>query len=85
MYEMKLERLMHDAGFTHIWYAHPGPKNFRWRDRWHAGVWTGPHADLLCVKKCDTKEEAEKWLSPGSSTIDGAIKAAVCLLEKGDV
>lgn len=46
------------------------------RHRWHVGVWTGPHKDLLCVKYCDTVEEAETWLSPGGSTATvAAVKA----------
>ena len=33
------------------------------------GTWTGPDADLLCVRPCDTSAEAEKWLSPPGRTI----------------
>ena len=46
--------------------------------RFHVGVWTGPQHDLICVRGCDTNEEAERWLSPGGVTITiAAIRAAV--------
>lgn len=46
-----------------------------WRP-WHVfadgflvGTWTGPDRDLLCVMRCETAEEAERWLSPPAPTI----------------
>lgn len=86
----------HAAGFTDIWYAHPGPKPYahyqtgevreRFGPRWHAGVWTGPDRDLLCVKPCDTAEDAERWLSPGGHSPEGAVRIALAkrsLLNEG--
>ena len=74
-------KAMHDVGFTDLWYAHPGSALVR-ADRWHAGIWTGPQQDLICVKKCETNEEAEEWLSPGAAGPLAAIKAATALLEE---
>ena len=73
--------LMHATGFTDIWYAHPGPDGIL-RNRWHAGFWTGPQKDLICVKKCETNEEAEEWLSPGANTPIAAILAARDMLKE---
>lgn len=43
--------------------------------RWHIGVWTGPQLDLVCLKYCETSEEAERWLSPGGTIpLTAAIK-----------
>jgi len=44
--------------------------------RWHVGVWTGPDSDLVCLKDCNTKEEAERWLSPGGWTPADAVHQA---------
>lgn len=65
------ELLIHLLRFDAIWYAHPGRLKYAitWDGRWHVGVWTGPHGDLICVKHCDTREEAERYLSPGGRTI----------------
>jgi len=78
----------HDAQFTDLWYANPGPgvhtqdgqKRYlheRFGPRWHAGVWTGPQQDLVCVKHCETNEEAERWLSPGGWTPEEAVRLAL--------
>jgi hypothetical protein len=69
-------KLFHDAHFNMLWYAHPGGK-WPTKDRWHAGVDTGPQADLICVKNCKTNEEANEWLSPGADTPEEAVKLAV--------
>jgi len=72
---MLAELLMHKIGFTDIWYAHPGaPKTLG--GRWHAGHWTGPDGDLICVKICLTKQESEYFLSPDANSILGAILKA---------
>jgi len=47
--------------------------------RWHVGTWTGPQHDLLCLKKCATNAEAEKFLSPGGPTI--LLAALVALIK----
>lgn len=69
----------HDAGLTDLWYANPGGvygrENFG--GRWHAGVFTGPQRDLICVKNCDTNEEAEKWLSPEGWSPEQAAQLAL--------
>jgi len=79
----------HEAGFTDIWYAHPGPRPYahyqpsadgeckQYGPRWHAGVWTGPEHDLLCVQPCKTNEEAARYLSPGSWSPEGAVFLAI--------
>ncbi len=82
---MLTELIMHRMGWTDIWYAHPGSRGvfrdvwrwLRWDGRWHVGVWTGPEADLLSVRYCDTNAEAERWLSPGGRTILTAVLGAL--------
>lgn len=71
------EATMHARDWTAIWYAHPGPLTPEEAGpRWHAGVWTGAEGDLLCVKRCETNEEAERYRSPGAGSIVGAVEAA---------
>lgn len=74
---MIVEIICHRMGWTDIWYAHPGPwglyrliTSFHlfWPGSWHAGVWTGPQNDLICVRRCSTNDEAEKYLSPPAPT-----------------
>ena len=73
-----IELIFHLMGWTDIWYAHPGTLRLALKDgRWHAGVWTGPEYDLLCVRHATTNEEAECFLSPGSRTIPGAVFRSV--------
>lgn len=77
----------HAAGFTDIWYAHPGPEPYedyqpggareKFGPRWHAGVSTGPHHALICVKPCTTHEEAERSLSPGGWSPEEAVQLAL--------
>jgi len=68
----------HDAGFDALWYAHPGgEKHNRFGERWHAGIWTGPDNDLICVRRCPTKDQAERFLSPGADTPEAAVWAAL--------
>lgn len=80
---MLSEVIMHRMGWTHAWYAHPGPLSLRWtrevlvRGRWMVGVWTGAHNDLLCVKQCTTDAEAETYLSPAAPTVLLACLAAL--------
>lgn len=68
------EEIMHRMGWTDVWYAHPGLLALN--DRWHVGIFTGPQNDLICVKHCDTNEEAERYLSPGASDILSAALAS---------
>lgn len=82
---MLAEIIMHRMDWGDVWYAHPGVRGWwrdlwrylRWDGRWMVGVWTGPQRDLICVRHCDTNEEAERWLSPGSHTILGATLKAL--------
>jgi hypothetical protein len=71
---MLTELLMDLMGWTDAWVL--GRSRISWhpwrRDSAHVGVWTGPHHDLLCVRHCETNEEAEAWLSPSGRTILGA-------------
>lgn len=72
-------KAFHEEGFGDLWYANPGGqygrKNFG--GRWHAGVFTGPQRDLICVKPCDTNEEANQWLSPEGWTPEQAAQLAL--------
>jgi hypothetical protein len=80
----------HEAGFTDIWYAHPGPHPFAHRfgtpraigPRWHAGIWTGPHEDMICVKRCDTVEEANRCASPAGGSPEEATRLALAKLKE---
>jgi len=74
-------KAFHDAGMCDLWYANPGGEYGRKSSggRWSAGVFTGPQHDLICVKKCDTNEEANRWLSPEGFTPE---QAAELSLEK---
>jgi hypothetical protein len=77
----------HAAGFTDIWYAHPGPHCYEdyqlgrsmdnFGPRWHAGVWTGPEHDLVCVRTCSTNKEANRYLSPGGWSPEEAVRRAL--------
>lgn len=81
---MKSELLehFHNAGFTDIWYANPGPDNYqKVGPRWHAGVWTGSHKELICVKHCTTSHEAESMLSPAGYTPEEAVEKALAKLK----
>jgi len=61
--------LMDYFGWHDVW--HPNP------DQWYVGHWTGPDSDLLCVKRCETREEAEEHLSPQGTTLESAIRQAM--------
>lgn len=70
---MLIEYIMHRFQWDTVWYA--GMPSF-WQSitnrrggRFHVGQWTGPQLDLVCLKRCKTNEEAEKWLSPEGRTI----------------
>lgn len=75
---MLTELLMHRMGWDAVWYTGSAPSVWYavqawWRgDVCFVGTWTGPQNDLLCVRRCDTAEEAERCLSPGARTILGA-------------
>lgn len=70
---------MHLLNWSDVWYAHPGDirSNFRKRGGcFFVGVWTGPQRDLICVRRADTNQAAERFLSPSGRTIlDATIKA----------
>jgi hypothetical protein len=71
----------HDLGWTEIWYANPGGSyhNERFGPRFHAGVMTGQDYDLVCLKHCTSKEDAERWLSPEGWT---PVEAVLLAIEK---
>lgn len=50
--------------------------------RWHVGVRTGPDKDLICLRDCETKEEAEKWKSPAGWTPRDAVRRAIEHIEE---
>jgi len=74
-------------GWTDMWYANPFEKGTlltndniglgtNFGPRWACGVWTGPQRDLVCLKECETNEEANIWLSPmGYTPKAAALKA----------
>jgi hypothetical protein len=74
-------------GWDTLWYANPFPDGAaptpedhrKYGPRWHAGVWTGPGRDLLCVRRCATFVEADRWLSPAGWTPLEAIQRAAKL------
>jgi hypothetical protein len=63
---MLSELIMHKMGWTDIWYAHA---EYLMKSRWFVGLWTGEQNDLICIKRCNTNQEAEKYLSPAASSI----------------
>ena len=79
--------IMARYGWADMWYANPFQKGTvltnnniglgtNFGPRWACGVWTGPQNDLLCLKECDTNEEANEWLSPmGYTPKAAALKA----------
>ncbi len=79
----RITDLMFENGFSTLVYFHPGEGHRDWADRWVAGILTGRDNDLICVRKCKTTQEAEKWLSPSASDIVSALEKAVALKEGG--
>ena len=84
--DIKLWKRFHEAGWDVLWYAAPPPAsaNFlsqNYGPRWHAGVRSGPDGDLICVKECATKDEAERWLSPSGWTPEEAVALALAKLD----
>ena len=73
---------MHDNDFSSIVYFHPG-KEFRdWKGRWVVGNLTGIDSDLVCVKRCNTREDERRYLSPAGDNIIDALDKAVALLDQ---
>ncbi len=71
---MLTEWLMEHYGWPDVWFLgsnglRRGPFKFIGPGVCFVGVWTGPDRDLLCVKECETRDEAEKNLSPAGWTI----------------
>lgn len=71
---MLAEWIMERHGWDAVWFLgsnrpHPRWWQFARRDACYVGTWTGPDMDLICVRRCETDEEAEQWLSPGGRTI----------------
>ena len=73
--------IVHHLKWDALWYANPGPTYLQYLrifgPRWHAGTWTGPDGDLVCVKKCHTSAEAERCLSPSGWTPGDAVLRAL--------
>ncbi len=74
---MLVEWLMERYGWNDVWFLgsnglRRGPFRFIGPNTCMVGVWTGPDRDLLCVRKCETPQEAEKYLSPSGWTITHA-------------
>jgi len=51
------------------WSLHFLTVNRRGEGHVCVGVWAGPDGDLLCVRDCDTLEDAGEWLAPSGRTI----------------
>jgi hypothetical protein len=82
-----LYKTMAYYGFSDIWYSNPWPIGSSPTEdipcyRWHVGVWTGPHRDMLCLKQCLTNDEAHAWISPAGEDIQDAIKKAIARLKE---
>lgn len=77
---MLSELIMRRYGWDAIWCPEaadpPVRRTSPWVGRCLVGTWTGPDADLLCVKPCETSEEAERFLSPMAHSILGAVLRA---------
>lgn len=80
---MIAEWLMERYGWRDVWYLGSNRPE-RYRHWWnfigpsacYVGIWTGPDLDLLCVRKCETLEEAKACLSPpGYTILHAALKA----------
>lgn len=84
------EFIMSKMGWDAVWYLgggglepgqNPPPGHHRWWHRWSlgsvfVGTWTGPDGDLVCVKRCQTRDEANRWLSPPAHTVlDGCARS----------
>lgn len=77
---MIAEWLMERYGWDAVWFLgsngrtgrYSRPLNFLRRDACLVGTWTGPDLDLLCVRKCQTAEDAEAYLSPSGWTVTHA-------------
>ena len=62
---MIAEAIMRRFGWEAAWIPDAGgPARIRTKSPVYVGTWTGPDADLLCVRRCATSEEAEANLSP---------------------
>ena len=70
---------MHGNNWDSLIYFHPG--EIRMLDRWVAGTMTGKDNDLVCVKKCNTREDGERYLSPQGNTALEAIDKSIALLQ----
>lgn len=71
---MIAEWLMERHGWNAVWFLgsnglRRGLLRFIGPATCYVGVWTGPALDLLCVKECETNQDAEMWLSPPGWTI----------------
>ena len=74
---MLAEWFMERYGWDAVWFIGSnglkhGPFKFMGTDTCYVGVWTGPDSDLLCVRECSTREEAERCLAPSGWTITHA-------------
>jgi hypothetical protein len=77
---MLTELIMDRCGWDAVWFLGgnglvPGWR-FWQRRHCYVGTWTGPAGDLLCVRRCETADEAEHWLSPaGRTMLDAALRS----------
>jgi hypothetical protein len=83
---MIVEWIMNRYGWKDIWcLGSNGPLDSTFKflgpEKCYVGIWTGPEQDLLCLRKCSTVEQAEKFLSPGGWTILHAVLLSVWRLK----
>lgn len=77
-----LEQMMDRYGWDALWYPDAGHPDITSSREFFVGVWTGPDADLLCVKTCETIKAAERFLSPSAPTAIEAALASERLLRR---
>lgn len=77
---MIAEWLIHRAGWGFAWCANPGPyaarQWLRTEPPWHVGELIGPAKNLVCVRWCETNEDARACTSPaGWTVLDATLRA----------
>ena len=68
---------MNENEWESLIYFHPGKNHRDWTNKWVAGTMTGVDHDLICLKRCSTREDEAKYLSTTGNTAIEAIDKAV--------
>lgn len=87
---MIAEVIMTLFGWDEIWVPtaddHPEPRLGRVRElflarQYMVGVWTGPDADMLCVRRCSWQCDADRYRSPpGWTILDATLRSVLVRL-----